>query len=41
MQTEYTDKHGTKWGRDSYTLADGEGDTFGPGHPNPPLSLRN
>jgi hypothetical protein len=38
-----TDENGTRWTANSYQTTGGEGETFGPNHPNPPsvvLALR-
>jgi hypothetical protein len=35
-----TDKHGTRWTVGSATTASGEGDTYGPGHQNPPSIVK-
>lgn len=35
-----TDKNGTRWTRNSFTTASGVGETFGPGHPNPPAIIK-
>lgn len=35
-ELEETDENGVRWTPTSHTLPSGEGETYGPGHPNRP-----